>query len=216
MLTSLNPFCCDRAGLDPGWLDPGAGGFVIYAGQGSPGRINWDDPVGFAQAQGHSVSISLPPGSPGRICLAAHAVSAGGVEENSASAILWLDVDASGSVAPAMAPVTDLVAQPIGNGQVLLNFACGAAAGMLTPDTFDILGNTSASPGGTGQLDVANPIATISDFPAGQEQYECVLATASLPATLAVRPSASGVAGPISASVIIYGAGLPTPQLLQT
>jgi hypothetical protein len=50
MLNPLNPFCSDSTGTDPGWLDPGAGGFLIYAGQDSLGQINWDDPVGFAQA----------------------------------------------------------------------------------------------------------------------------------------------------------------------
>jgi hypothetical protein len=145
-------------------------------------------------------------------------MSAAGVEETSCSAILWLDVGPSGSGAPAMAAVTDLAAQPVGDLQVLINFTCSAAAGMLRPDTFNILSGSATLPAtaGAGQLDAANPIATISGFPPDQEQYECIVAVAALPATLAVRPSAAGMAGPISGLVTAGGTNLPIPQLLQT
>lgn len=145
-------------------------------------------------------------------------MSAAGVEETSCSATLCLDVGPSGSVAPAIAPVTDLVAQPLGDLQVLINFTCSATAGMLRPDTFDILGGSSTpQPGiGAGQLDVANPVATISGFPTDQQQYECIVAVAALPATFAVRPSASGMAGPISGLAAAGGTDLPVPQVLQT
>jgi len=50
MAKPLQPFGLDPVGAQAGWLDPGAGGYLLYRGTGAAAAIDYVTPVGFAQA----------------------------------------------------------------------------------------------------------------------------------------------------------------------
>jgi len=187
-----------------------AQGYNIYWDAGT-GVVDYVTSVGHAAPGAGQVEVSglsLQPGVVYRFAIRAE--SAAGVEEQNTHVWTFVRIDANGDLLPPpLPPPRDVTACVTGDAKVALGFSRRACPPYAEPTAFEVF-----SDGGAGQMDMDDPVATVSGFGPEQEDFELLLTPQALPARFAVRPRKGEQIGPLSR--IAVAAIAPAPAAPRT
>lgn len=198
MAKPLIPFGLIPAALAPGWLLPGAGGMLLFRGEGGVASIDYTRPVGFASAEAGQIA-TLPgvehvSGVEYRYGL--RAVSEGGVQEHNTHIQCAVRMDpVLGTLEPVTARATELQLRRLEAGRLELCWRVAVEPGQAEPTEMDVL---RAGPLG----DWLDPPEAVVPACAGSAvaDYRAIVAD-GLPNRLAVRVRAGAWAGSVSEAV---------------
>jgi hypothetical protein len=169
-------------------------GHNIYHGIGGPEAIDWEHPVAQAPGGESTVDVVIPITPGERHVLAVRAVSPSGVEERSTHVWTFAEVDQDGNLLPApLLPPCDVTACVRQDRKVLLGFSHVAPPPYGQAASFEVF-----SDGGTGEMNLDSPVATVPQTSSDQDNFEIVLDSPSLPARFVVRARKDGQIGPFS------------------
>lgn len=183
-------------------------GYNIYHGVGGIEAVDFSAPVAFAPLAPPTAAVPLVMSPRQWHVLTARAVSSAGIEEGNTHVATFAAADEQGVLlAPLLPAATDVTAEFLADGRVLLGFSCIPAAGLAAANAFDVL-----SDHGSGALDLEQPLAAVP-AQAGRIDYELIVAAASLPMLLAVRSRSGESHGPLSAIVRAAAASQLAPPV---
>ena len=145
-----------------------------------------------------------------RYVFGARAVSAAGVEERNTHVVAYAEVDEQAELLPApLARPTELTAEGVSDGTLLVGFSYAPPVGFAEADGFDLL-----SDGGTGELDLENPLATIDGSADGQTDFEVSISRPEAPTLLACRARSGEQVGPVNEPLLVPAPEAPSPAEL--
>jgi hypothetical protein len=141
----------------PGWLFPGAGGYLLYRGAGSPNEIDYAAPVGVAQAGAATVLTDAGVShADGRWSFCLRAVSDAGVEEANTDAITVIVEDGE-LLGEQPAGVLGGRVTPLAGGFLRVELALSVGDGQATPA--QVLLAERPPTGTTADIDWDGPLA---------------------------------------------------------
>ncbi len=180
-------------------------GVNIYGGPGGLEDVDFTTPVACMRAGQQQVAV---PGelAGGRQVFVARAVSADGVEEQSAQAVTFVDVAPDGSEAARPLPtVADLTAEFLTGGDVRVECTVEKPAGWAPSEAVAFYAGSSAD-----AIDVAVPLATVV-LQAGSTEVVATLSGVALPVFIAAASLAQGRQGPLCRPVCLPGSSPQPP-----
>jgi hypothetical protein len=177
-----------------------SGGYNIYRGVGSADAINWDNPVAVAPAEETEALVAGQELAPGTSYFyALRAVSQEGLEESSRSAVACVEVDAQGQLLPPpLARCGELTARWQRDGTILLGVSHPVPPGYAAAEVLEIF-----SDGGTGQMNLDAPLATVANLAQSTADLEVAILPPALPIQLAVRARRGQRIGTLSAPITV-------------
>jgi len=186
-------------------------GHKLYIGMGGLESIDWQNPIAYARQDAATLTlpVSLQPELP--YALVARAVSALGVEERNTHVLTYVEINGDGDLQPTpLAALQDVTVEVESQQSIILGFSWSVPAGWSNATEFEVF-----SDNGTGELDLQNPVATVTDIDTRQSDYEVHLTPQTLPAKFAVRARCDSEIGPLSQTVTASLQPSPTaPALL--
>jgi len=185
------------------------GGYNVYRGKGGIEQINWEQVVACARQDQQVLCFSekLEPGELRVYGL--RAVSRGGLEERNTHVVTYAQIDEDGGLLPApLARVSDLTVTLQTSGDLVVGFSYWAPLGFAEAEAFDVLCD-----GGTGQLDLENPVATIDRAEDVHDFHVCLYRPES-PVLMAVRARRDGQRGPVSRTVFVPAPETPAKPIV--
>jgi len=154
------------------------------------------------------VDGALTPGL--RYVFGVRAVSAEGVEERNTHVVAYAELDEQGELLPVpLARPTELTADVQSDGTLLVGFSYARLVGFAEADGFDLL-----SDGGTGELDLENPLATVDGAADGQTDFEISISRPEVPTLLACRARNGEQLGPVGEALCVPAPDAPSPAEL--
>lgn len=178
----------------------------IFLAKNDPANINWSNPAACIEGGSATVNFGEALENGGKYILAARARSFSGRQEQNTHVIRCFEIDQAGQLVPwGLASPCDVSVRLEAPDVVCVYFSAGRQIGCEWPDRFEIL-----SDGGSGQLNLSEPVAVVENFSMAQIDFSATAAVVVLPAMFAVRPSRQGRPGPISRIVRIVGASAPS------
>ena len=189
-------------------MESSGGQLRIYHGLGSAEEIDYATPVAVAGEDDTYVSLLLAMAAGDRHFLGARAVSVAGIEEQNTHVVCWAEVDQAGSLLPPpLARPDNLTARALGNAVLAIGFSYYSAPPYVAAESFEVL-----SDGGTGQLDMDNPVAVAPARQSGE--YNVQVSAEVLPARFAVRARVGEHLGPLSAVLFVPLDDPPAPRVM--
>jgi hypothetical protein len=184
------------------------GGINIYRGLSDLAAVDWDAPAALLRPGQTQAQIALDLPSDQVTVLAARRVSDQGIEERSTHVAAYVRADAEGQICrPVLSRAVDLSARLSGLNHVDLRFAIHLLTGECPPQWLDVLAD-----GGTGQLNLDEPVASVA-YQAGRSEYVVNFAATPAPRMLAVRARRDGQVGPLSVPLRLPE-DVPSPPVL--
>ena len=182
------------------------GGYDICFGEGGPEAIDWSSPIAYLSPTEVQVQLNLTLTANAKYVTGVRPISSAGIAADTGTAFTYFEVDGNGLLQPApLGRPTDVTAQVLGDGEVLVAFSCHALGGMIAPASYEIL-----TDGGTGTIDLDTPVATVLPTYASQREFDATFSHGSLPALYAVRGRKDTQPGPLSAIVTVIPAATPS------
>lgn len=185
-------------------------GVNVYHGQGGASGIDWTTPLACC-GLADQAEVKLPLAPNEVHVLGIRRVSAAGVEEGNARVLAHVRIDEAGQVQPVLTAAVDVAARPIGGGGLAVSFRYLLPPGLVAPERFEVL-----SDGGTGTIDLENPVLVIGRLPMAsrRERFEARLTVEARPLKLCVRACLGQAQGPISRIVELPAFEAVGPQVL--
>jgi hypothetical protein len=190
--------------------DPSGGYYDIFRGVASPAAIDWNSPVGSVPAgSGQAVLAGLGHEIGVDYWYGIRTVSEAGIEECGTQAVACVELDAEGQLlSPPLARPEELTVRLTREGMILLGFSHQVPPGYAAAELFDVF-----SDGGSGELDLQTPLATVPNAPGRASDHEVCLPAIEFPLKLAVRARSGQRTGPLS-SVITVAVEEPSPAIV--
>jgi len=206
--TLAEAFCVAIASLDYTAVPIGSplmtvafqlGGYNVYLGKGSPDMIDWDQAIAYTRYNVEAITINVPLMEGQKHVLAARAVSHLGVEEHNTHVLSYVELDAEGNLLPRpMSAPSEITTDIQGDGSLVMSFSYRPPTGFAPADAFEIF-----SDGGTGTVDLEEPVATLSNVEPHQTDFEVLLNVESFPVKLAARGLKGEQNGPLSRTITV-------------
>jgi len=190
--------------------DPSGGYYDIFRGVASPAAIDWHSPIASVPAgTGQAVLVGLGHEIGVQYLYGIRAVSEAGIEECGTQAVACVELDAEGQLlSPPLARPEELTVRLTREGMILLGFSHQVPPGYAAAELFDVF-----SDGGSGELDLQTPLATVPNAPGRASDHEVCLPAIEFPLKLAVRARSGQRTGPLS-SVITVAVEEPSPAIV--
>jgi hypothetical protein len=190
--------------------DPSGGYYDIFRGIASPAAIDWVSPVASIPAgTGQAVLAGLGHEIGVQYWYGIRTVSEAGIEECGTQAVACVELDAEGQLlSPPLARPEELTVRLTREGMILLGFSHQVPPGYAAAELFDVF-----SDGGSGELDLQTPLATVPNAPGRASDHEVCLPAIEFPLKLAVRARSGQRTGPLS-SVITVAVEEPSPAIV--
>jgi hypothetical protein len=190
--------------------DPSGGYYDIFRGVASPAAIDWVSPVASIPAgTGQAVLAGLGHEIGVQYLYGIRTVSEAGIEECGTQAVACVELDAEGQLlSPPLARPEELTVRLTREGMILLGFSHQVPPGYAAAELFDVF-----SDGGSGELDLQTPLATVPNAPGRASDHEVCLPAIEFPLKLAVRARSGQRTGPLS-SVITVAVEEPSPAIV--
>ena len=185
-------------------------GHNVYKGIGGVESIDWSTQVACTRHDQNQVAFqaTLAPGQ--RHVYAARAVSTAGVEERNTHVTAYLEVDEQGSILPSpLSSPIELTTTVQIDASMLASFSHEVGDGESEPTSFELLSDF-----GTGEIDLQNPVDTLSDIAPGQKDFEFLVTSPILPALFTVRSRRDEQASPLCEVVSVHPRPSPQPPTL--
>ncbi len=192
-----------------GGVEVFSGLYKVYGGA-APATVDYADMLASVRAGQTSVDIAgLGLAAGGTYCLAVRATSAAGVEETNTDRLARAVVDEFGQLQqPPLAAVEELTAELQADGTVIVGFTHMTLPGWAAPTRFEVL-----SDNGTGELNLAAPVATIDVTDPDVGDYEVALDPPGLPVKYSARACSAVAVGPPAPPVSVLSPTAPiAPQ----
>lgn len=193
------PFGLLALGAHAGWALPGAGGYLLYRGDGNdPAAIDWISPIGFGQA-GEAIALHRDAdlAASGRWSYGLRTVSDAGVIEDGTACSAVVQTDAEGAlIGPRPNAIVSASAEAAAAGRLRLRFAYDAAGQLGAASVVAVARKTADA------YDWESPVAEISVRSRGLTIYSGLLdptyAHGEQVALACRAQTAAGVAGPLT------------------
>lgn len=186
-----------------------AGLYKAYGGA-TPSTVDYATMLASVRAGTASVDVAgLGLVAGGTCWLAVRATSAAGIEETNTDRLARAVVDEFGQLQePPLAAVEELTAELQADGTVIVGFTHMTSPGWTAPTKFEVL-----SDNGTGELNLAAPVATIDVTDPDVGDYEVALDPPGLPVKYSARACSAAAAGPTAPPVTVLSPAAPiAPQ----
>lgn len=203
----------DAASVSAGWplmtVPLAAPSHNVYIGPADPDRIDFTNPVGYANINSAAFTFAADVPSGQTFTLAVRAVSAHGVEEHNTHVLARGHVDEAGTFIPDLPRASEVsVADRCGTFRV--SFLVPHDPATATPDRWELLGDA-----GTGTLNADAPLAVLDEPGRPGEPLGFSISADPRPTRLAVRAALADRTGSLSRVCVVPTANPPaTPTAL--